>query len=213
MNPMQSSLSFNTYQLIADFVSSITPTTPPCPTPLNYFETNPRHCITAPSPFICLLEPSVLQLPSPYPNFNKIDGTHSFSVNGAEKDRKLKSLHMGQVGKEQGSAMKFDAEQRVTVGGTLSLKKKRESEQAELSRIPEMIGGMEGKEGMLDFLQEVRGGRHAGLCVCVIIKMKSDSERPQILGTARQLAFGLQLHIPSFLSLKGKKILNLDTIF
>ena len=51
------------------------------------------------------------------------------------------------------------------------------------------------------------------VCVCFIIKMKSNSKRLEDLGTTRQLAFGLQLHIPSFLSLKGKKILNLNTIF
>lgn len=50
-------------------------------------------------------------------------------------------------------------------------------------------------------------------CMCLIIEMKSDSNRLEDLGTARQLTSGLQLHIPSFLSLKGKKILNLNTIF
>lgn len=51
------------------------------------------------------------------------------------------------------------------------------------------------------------------VCMCLIIEMKSDSNRLEDLGTARQLTSGLQLHIPSFLSLKGKKILNLNTIF
>lgn len=75
---------------------------------------------------------------------------------------------------------------------------------------------MEGKEGILVFYKKSEDGFMQGcvcVCMCFIVEIKSDSNRLEDLGTARQLTSGLQLHIPSFLSLKGKKIPNLNTTF
>lgn len=60
---------------------------------------------------------------------------------------------------------------------------------------------MKGEKGMLDFLQQSEEGfMQGGVCVCFIFKIRSDCKSLEDLGTARQLAFGLQLHVPSFLS-------------
>lgn len=94
MKPMYSSLSLNNDQFIDDFASSIALPTPPSPTPLNYFETNPRHCITALiNPFA---EPSVPQLPSSYPTSIKLtECTALVSVAAVGEDKTRKSLHLG----------------------------------------------------------------------------------------------------------------------
>lgn len=175
MNPTYSSLNFNNYQLLADFVSSRFPPIPSSPTPMNYLETKSRHsCHCTDYILICLMSHLCCSFP-PIAQRSIVSNMYSLSVTGG-RQRARQICIWAKVDKEYDSSIELGAELRLSRSSQEFLK---------------LLGGDEGKKVILDFLQEVRV--HAGLCVCVcifIIKM-GDSKRLEDLGTARQLAFGL----------------------